>query len=358
MRAVARIAIGLLALLACVAGGLYLALPWLLGPTTAAPASSAPGAAGALLSTLRGGAGSAETVRLNGSQLDELLALTAGGGQGPLTAVWATLGPGTVDLYVDATVPQSVAVPRLRGRDVGLELTVAPRASANGTLTLTVRRVRVGRLPLEALLPLSRVVPAMARLVSSGRHTWWSVRGSSLIIDVAAAPPLAVGPTLVRAVPTALTVTPTALTITGEAQVHLTLPAEQLGGALAGALVARQDSGVIPLLNFQAGRAVLTLIGPGSTRQFALGADVPQPGVLRVAVAGSGANPADAVAQLLTAALGATPSWLAVDAGGLTVDWRRMAGIDVGGGVRLRFLPQSVQVGPSGVSVWTAVLPA
>lgn len=357
MRALVGAALAFVALLVCAAGALYAALPWLVAPTSAAPPTPVSTGAGALLSTLRAGTGGEESVRLDGTQLDELLAAAAGGGQGDVTAAWATLGPGTVDLHVDATVPQTVAIPRLRGREVGLDLRVAPRASADGTLTLTVRGIRVGRIRLDALVPLARAVPAVARVVPGG-HAWWSARGASLVLDMAAAPPLPVGPTLVRAVPTAVTVTPTDLTITGAAQVRLTLPAEELGGALADALVARNDSSVIPVLSFQAGRAVLTLISSGSTAQYVLGAAIPQPGVLRVAIAGSGADPAHAVAQVLTAALGATPSWLSVDAGGLTVDWRRMAGIEVGGGLRLRFLPQSVRVQPFGLSAWTAVLPA
>lgn len=357
MRVLGAVALTLVALLVCAAGALYAALPWLLAPTVPAPATPTPASAASLLSTLAGAPGGEVSVRLDATQLDEVLALAAGGGQGPLTAVWATLGPGSADLYVDATVPRSVALPRLRGREVGLELRVAPRASADGVLTLTVEDVRVGRMRLGAFLPLARAVPLVAELVP-GSHPWWSVRGATLVLAMGAAPPLPAGPAQIRAVPTAVTVTPAALTVTGTAQVHLTLPAQELDGALSDALLARAGPGVIPVLTFQSGRAVLTLLASGSAAAYALSAAVPAPGILRVAVAGPGAAPAAAVGRVLTAALGATPSWLSVGSADLTVDWRRMTGIDVGGGLRLRFLPEAVSVQPFGVSAWTEVLPA
>ena len=359
-------AIGLLLGLAVLAAlAAWIALPWLLAPGAPPPAVPLFSASD-LISSLRSGPGQDETLNLSPAALDEVLGTLAGGGGsgGGLSGAWATLGTGTVDLHFTGQLPSELpaGVPglrRLEGRPVQVDLLVAPVLEPGGLLRLTVERVQVGRVGLDALVPVPRLLSFAARAVT-GSHPWWRIDGSAVVLDPAAAPPIPLGEFGLSLTPSAVAATPDALTVSAQARVLISLDAGTLSQALGEAIQA-QGGLDVPLLEFETGRVVLIDIPPqpsgGQNPAYALTPSVPQTGVLRIAVAGSGPDPAAAVAALLEEALGQTPPWLSIDATGLSIDWDGIAPIEVAQGLRIRFLPQSVEVAPSGLQAWAAILP-
>ncbi len=352
MRPLVRALVGLIGLVVVAAAGLWLALPALVAPVVQPPVMQPPDNA-ALLADLRPAAGGAESLQLTAAEVEALS--EAVGQRGGAATVWATPGQGSLDLYVDAVVPSSV--PHLGGRPVGLQVVATPTVTATGTVTLAVQRVEIGRIRLDAFVPVTTLLNWAAGHAGPPQP-WWHVSGASLVVDLAAAPPLNFGTFALRLSPTAVAVTPDALTVTGTAAALVRLDSDTLGALLSGALQA-QGAPAAATLNLQQGRGILSLFGTdGAETQFALTPTVPRPGVLHVAVAGQGGAAASAtIAGLMAGAAGGAPAWLSADASGLTIDFRAMAPIEVAQGIRLRLLPQSVTVDPEAVQAWVDVQP-
>lgn len=353
LRLLVRALVGLIGLVALAAGVLWLVLPALIAPMSPPPVLP-PLDPSALAGAVHPAAGGQESLQLTATALDGLLEARAGNGD--LSAAWVVLRQGSADLHVDVVVPP--AVPRLGGHTVGVEATLAPSVTADGLLSVAVRHVALGRLPLDTLVP----VPTLLHWIAAHAgppQSWWHVNGAVIVADPKTAPPIALGQIALRVTPSAIAVSPAFLVLTGTAQALVQLDGASLTAALSGALQA-QGVPEVASIALQQGRAILSLFAPtGVVSTYALTPSVPQPGVLRVAVAGAGGAQAPGnVAALLVATAGPMPPWLATDAGGLTVDFNRMQPFQVAPGLQLRLLPESVQVDPALLHGWVGVEPA
>lgn len=348
MRQLTRVLVGILGLAAVAVGALWVALPGLVAPVGAPPVVPPPDNA-TLVADLHTAGGGAESLQLTAAQVE---ALSEGLARfGGLSAAWVTLGQGSADLHLAVVAPASL--PRLGGHTIGVEVVVEPKVASDGTLTLSVEHIRAGRIPVDALVPVPTIMQWVATHAGPPQP-WWHVEGAAVVVDPKTAPPLNLGQFALRVTPSALSVSPTGLVLTGTAQALVRLDAAFLSSTLAGTLQA-QALPVAPTVRLQPGRVILSLLAPtGAEAVFALTPSVTQPGVLRVAVAGPG-DAAGAVAQVLG---DAPPPWLSTDPGGLTVDFRQMPPIEVAQGVKLRLLPESVQVDPTLLQGWVSVLPA
>ena len=349
MRAI-FIGLGAIVALAVLAAlGLWVLLPWLLSPTRPAPAVGGAWTPARLASEVRPAPGGAETLRLDQGSANALLAQWAAGASGAISAASVTFAPGRLDLRLWGRSPQATPWARLRGLPFEVDVQVTPTVVAAGVVDVTLDRLRVGRLPITAVVSPGTLLPAIADRLH-GPHPAWRVTGDTVRIDLSRAPPVALGQFGLRTVPSALTVAPGVLQVTLHADAVLALDATTLNAALSGLFLAGNAASV-PILNFQSGVAFLTLLsgggtGPVVTQRWTLIPSVPAPGLLQISVAGASAEDA---AGWLEVGLGRTPPWLTVHPQELDVDFGRVAPIAVAPGIHLTLLPTAVTVDQTGI---------
>ncbi len=337
MRTVALVVGGLLGVLVLGAAALWLALPWLLAPRHPAGPLTAPVPLplARVLAHAAPAAAGAFTLRLSAAQVEGLLrAWTHAAG----TEV--AFAPGTASLRVLGRVPSAFPLQRLRGDPYALRLVLAPHLIRPGVIAFTLDRLRIGRL----VLPARWLLPLLARTVPTP-HPWWGVAGDTLTVNLAASPRLPLGPVALRALPVGLSATTDALALTLRADARIRLSASLLNSALTHALLAHGVT-ALPVLHLQPAQATLGLPTGRGVRMVGLVPDVPQPGLLQVAVTGAGGP---RLAALLRRAVGTDPAWLGAQPHALNIDFAQIAPFTLAPGIHCRVIPVKVSVGAQAV---------
>lgn len=335
MRAVALVLGGLLGLLLLGAATLWLALPWLVAPRHPAAPVPAPLPLARVLGHAVPAAAGAFTLDLSAAQVDGLLRTWT-----HAAGTEVALAPGTASLRLLGRIPSAFPLRRLRGDPYALRLVLAPHLIRPGVIAFTLDRLRIGRLVLTAVLPARWLLPLLARTVPTP-HPWWGVAGDTLTVNLAASPPLPMGPVSLRPLPVGLSATTDALALTLRADARIRLSGSLLNSALTHALLAHGVT-ALPVLHLQPGQATLGLPTGHGVRMVGLVPDVPQPGLLQVAVTGAGGP---RLAALLRRAVGADPRWLGAQPHALNIDFAQISPFTLAPGIHCRVVPVQVSVG-------------
>jgi hypothetical protein len=325
VRLLSRVLLALVGLLVAVAAFLWIGVPPLISPTAAPPVANQP-PAGWLAQSLRPAFGGGLQLRLTQPVASDLLAQAVapanGPAAGPLYAAGVRFGAGSLTLQLFGNLPTHIPIPGWSGVPFQLDLTVQPAVMPNGAVQLVVRGVRVGRIPLTALIPPARLLRWLAGRVPAGAVPGLTLQGDAVVLDPSALPPLSLpgAPEItLRLQPRGVQLSPGTLALTFSAHGQfVATPAEF--SALLSQWLGPGSPAQLPPPIFASGAMVLSLPAPdGAYVSYTVVPSVPQPGVLQLAVpAGGGAL---GLASWLDGALGGPPPWLHLVQGAVDVDF-------------------------------------